>query len=88
MTKSFAENRSHFAKLGLLADVNKTLYNFERSSNSNILDFKKEIKALKDSIEKSNTILIEQNKNRYKEKIHSFYSSLVNLFSRKKKKSD
>ncbi len=59
MTQAFSENRSHISKLSLLGDLKKSLEEIKFSSAGQIGSIKEEIKSIKSSLEKSNSVLKE-----------------------------
>ncbi len=61
LSQAFAENRSHISKLSLLEDLKKSVEEMKISYAGQMGTINEEVKSLKTSIEKSNSLLIEIN---------------------------
>jgi hypothetical protein len=84
MTKAFVENRSHISKLSLLEDLKKSIEEFKRNSTENIGGIREEVESLKDSIDRSNTVLKEINDNSLIHRTQNVAKSIRQLFTPKK----
>jgi uncharacterized phage infection (PIP) family protein YhgE len=84
MTQAFAENRSHISKLSLLEDLKKSIEEFKRNSTENLGGIREEVEALKDSIDRSNTVLKEINDNSLVHWSQNVSKSIKKLFTPKK----
>jgi hypothetical protein len=84
LTQSFAENRSQFSKLSLLDDLKKSVNEIKMSSAGQIGSIKEEIKSLKGSIEKLNTVLSNINNNSFIHRTQNVAKSIKQLFNSKK----
>lgn len=81
MTQTFAENRSHISKLSLLEDLKKSIDEFKRNSNDNIIVIKKEVESLKSSIEKTNSVLKEINNSSFIHRTQNVAKSIKQFFA-------
>ncbi len=81
MTKAFADNRSHFAKLSLLENLNQSINEIKSNSNTQINSVKLEIHTLKESIDKTNSVLIEISNQSLVQKTQNVAKSIKNIFS-------
>jgi hypothetical protein len=81
MTQSFAENRSHFSKLSLLVDLKKSIEEIKINSTSQINSIKDELKSVKDSIERTNTVLKSINSSSLVYRTQSVAKSIKQLFT-------
>lgn len=85
LTQTFAENRSHISKLSLLEDLKKSLEEMKISSAGQIGSIKEEVKSLKTSIEKSNTVLTEINEKTIIRSTPKIAQSIKRFFGAKNK---
>jgi hypothetical protein len=84
MTQAFAENRSHISKLSLLEDLKKSIEEFKRNSTENLGGIREEVESLKDSMDRSNTVLKEINDNSLVHWSQNVSKSIKKLFTTKK----
>lgn len=84
MSKALADNRNNLTKLSLLEDLTKHIAEFKDSSASQIERVKSEIKDLKTSLDKSNSVLEEIKNNSLLHKAHNLTESVKKIFSSKK----
>lgn len=84
MAKTFAENRSHFSKLSLLSDMNKSIDEFKMSSKEQINILNTQIKLLKEGLDETNTVLKKINNDSILKKTQNMAISLKKFFLAKK----
>jgi len=84
MTKAFADNRSHFSKLSLLTDLNQSINEIKSNSDNQINSVNIQINLLKDSLDKTNTVLNQMNNRSFAQKTQNVANSFKNIFSSKK----
>lgn len=82
MTKAFADNRSHFAKLSLLENLNQSINDIKSNSNTQIGSVNNQINLLKESLDKTNAVLDEINNKSFTQNVAK---SFKNIFSSKNK---
>ena len=84
MTKAFAENRSHFSKLSLLVDLNKSIDEIKTNSNEQINSVNYQIELLKESLDRTNNVLTQMNNRSLIHKTQNVANSIKNIFTSKK----
>jgi len=84
MTKAFAENRSHFSKLSLLENLNKSINEIKSNSENQLNSVNSQIKSLKESIDNTNTVLKSINNQSLVQKTQNVAKSIRNIFTSKK----
>lgn len=84
LTKAFAENRSHFSKLSLLVDMNKSISEIKSNSNTQIDSVNTQISLLKESLESTNKVLNQINNRSLIHKTQNVANSIKNIFTSKK----
>ena len=85
MTKAFEENRSHFSKLSLLENLNQSINEIKLNSNIQINSVKLDINSLKESIDKTNSVLSEISSQSLVHKTQNVAKSIKEYFSSKNK---
>jgi len=68
----------------LLEDLKKSIEEFKRNSTENIGGIREEVESLKDSIDRSNTVLNEINDNSLIHRTQNVAKSIRQLFTPKK----
>ena len=81
MKKTFVENRSHFAKLSLLTDLNQSINQIKSNSDNQIA----QINLLKDSLDKTNIVLYQINDRSLVQKTQNVAKSVLKIFKSKDK---
>jgi hypothetical protein len=84
MSKALADNRNNLTKLSLLEDLTKHISEFKTSSAAQIERVNAEIKELKTSLDKSNSVLEKIKNNNLLHKAHNLTESVKKIFSSKK----
>jgi biopolymer transport protein ExbB/TolQ len=78
MTKAFADNRSHLAKLSLLENLNQSINDIKSNSNTQIESVKTQITSLKESLDKTNVVLEKINNKSFTQNVAK---SIKDIFS-------
>ena len=88
MTKAFVEDRSHFAKLSLLTDLNQSINQIKSNSDNQINSVNAQINLLKDSLDKTNIVLDQINDRSLVQKTQNVAKSVLKIFKSKDKTSE
>lgn len=83
MTKAFAENRSHFSKLSILVDLNKSIDEIKSDSYVQIISINDQITLLKESLDKTNAVLTQINNRSFALKTQNVTKSIKSIFTSK-----
>lgn len=84
MSKALSDNRNNLTKLSLLEDLTKHISEFKTNSASQIERLKSDVKELKTSMDKSNSVLEEIKNNSLLHKAQNLTESVKKIFSSKK----